>query len=180
MDVTNVSYTLSSGFAIERYTTKARVSLYSGVNQADIDDQVIQDGEDWVEGQLRVKGIDPALVNAADSNLRQAATARCCWVLGQVGGGKTYKIHSTPSTSATLGEISESYQGTQVTGNEKPTSDWYVEAQRAIQAFIDNATDSTKQTTRRYRAVAASTTQTVPSDRYYTTGYESTKKERVF
>ena len=160
-----------------KYTTKERVEYYSGVAVADINDIVMEDSEDWVESCLKSNGIDPTTVDKTDSDLRMAATCRAVWGLGQSGGGKKFKINQTPTSSSSLGEISESFQGMQTTGNELPTSDWYVEAQRYINSFISNEIDNVETSKiRRYTPQSASGTDVV--DTYHVTGKEGSTRKR--
>lgn len=156
---------------VEKYTTKKRVALYSGVNQNEIEDEVIQDAEDWVDAEMKKVKIDPDTVAMPNSNLRQAATWYAVYLLSQVGGGKKYIIHATPASSTSVGELSESRMSPQFTREEKPTSDWYGLAQRAMGSFITDLLDEQKVSTKRFIAKSASTTDR-PAGDHIVTGRE--------
>lgn len=164
--------TLQSSSGIERYTTKERIELYSGVPEEEIPDMVVQDAEDWVESSLRTMGVDPAVVDLPNANLRNAATWYSVYLLSKVDGGKRFKINATTHTSIGLGEITETLRPAQFTRKELPTTDFYGLAQRSMGLFEKDMLDNTKVSTKRFMGVSASTTDIVASTNYKTTGQE--------
>jgi len=162
---------LEPSLDVEKYTTKARIALYSGVEANDIPDEIVQDAEDWVDAEMKKVKINPVDVVLPNSNLRQASTWYAVYLLSQVGGGKKYIIHSTPAMSTSVGEMSESRMSPQYLREEKPTTDWYGLAQRAMGLFIDDLLDEQKVSIKKYTAKSASTTDR-PSGDHMVTGRE--------
>lgn len=156
---------------VEKYTTKKRIALYSGVEENEIEDEVVQDAEDWVDGEMKKVRINPVDVSLPNANLRQAATWYAVYLLSQVDGGKKYIIHSTPAMSTSVGEMSESRMSPQYLRTEKPTTDWYGLAQRAMETFTKDLLDDQKVSTKRFMAKSASTTDR-PRGKHTVTGNE--------
>jgi hypothetical protein len=154
-----------------KYTSREKISYYSGVAVNDIADFILEDSDGWVDKILKRFGVNPDTVDPTDQNLNMSATFYGVFLLSRAGGGKAHKINLMEHTSSSVGELSESLNNPQYTDKEKPSTDWYGLAQRELNDFLGDITDEIKIDTRKWQGVSASTTDHAGAP-FKTTGNE--------
>jgi hypothetical protein len=141
--------------ATDWYTSKQRVDFYlqkANIISTSVDDFVMDDAYEWVNGRLSTKDIDATdpLV-AADLKtkplIRQAQTWYACFLVIRTINANLNQaalVPDAPITSQVVGQGDHSvgYGETKNADDEKPTPDYYHMAQRSINEFFANVVDS--------------------------------------
>lgn len=136
------------------YCRKERVDFYlqkANIVGATVDDFVMDDAYDWVNGRLSTKDIDAyqPSINAdlrQQPLIRQAMTWYACFLIIRTINANLNTAAVVPDANVTSinvgqGDESTGYAPTETPDDEKPTPDYYHMAQRAVNDFFANVVD---------------------------------------